>query len=159
VVAVNKSLITPDGKSMYYGDQIVCRFNPEVSTAYVDSLCQANHLTKLDTSPYAPNQFVLATTPLSPLGTLDMANYLWELPTTQWSHPNGRGNVSSHGYNVLDTFFHSSQWTTKKTIGYKSTSDYGAWEITRGSASIRVAVIDHGMEAHEDFDTTLWGLY
>lgn len=156
VVAVNKSLVTPDGKSMYYGDQIVCRFNPDVTIAYVDSLCQANHVTKLESSPYAPNQFILATTPLSPLGTLDMANYLWELPTTLWSHPNCRGNGSFFGYSVLDTFFHSSQWTTMKTLGYKSTANYGAWELTRGSSSIRVAVLDQGMEPHEDFDTSLW---
>jgi thermitase len=44
----------------------------------------------------------------------------------------------------------------KTTVGYKNASNYGAWEITRGSADIKVAVLDDGFEWHEDFDTSLW---
>jgi subtilisin family serine protease len=81
---------------------------------------------------------------------------LHDLPSTQWAQPDWTGNGVELGYAVSDEYFHSTQWNIKKTIDYKSAINYGAWELTRGSSSIRVAVLDRGMEAHEDFDTSKW---
>lgn len=156
VLRTNRVLHAGIGLATYYGDQIVCRFNPEVAQAYIDSLFSANNMTVVKVSPYISNQYTISISPSSPIGTLAMANYLWELPTTMWSHPNCRGDYIELGYSVYDSLFHMKQWGTKKVVGYKGTTNYGAWELTTGSPSIRVAVIDRGFEPHEDFNINLW---
>jgi subtilisin family serine protease len=156
VVAINSVLDAGKGRPIYFADEVVCRFKPEISGDFIDSICNANGLLVIEESKYASGQFLLKVSPESPYGTLDVANYLWELPETEWCHPNCRVDNIMQGYAVQDSLFHAQQWAVKTTIGYKSTSNYGAWEITRGSSNVLVAVIDQGMEWHEDIDTSLW---
>ena len=144
------------GLYLYFGDHIVCQFSAGTTRSFVDSVCAANHLVVESESQYISRQFVLKRLPGATLSTRELANYLHELPSTEWAQPDWIGNGVEFGYAVSDEYFHSTQWNIKKTIDYKSATNYGAWELTRGSSSISVAVLDRGMEPHEDFDTSKW---
>ena len=156
VLAVNQVLDVGAGLSIYIGDRIICRFAPGTSRATIDSLFLANQLSITEEWQDAPNQFTVEVGTSSPFGTLDMANYLEELPAVEWAHPNWKGNCTLHGYTLYDSLFHIRQWNVKKSVDYKGASNAGAWEVTRGSSSVKVAVLDAGMERHEDFNMSLW---
>ncbi|MEK7775646.1 MAG: S8 family serine peptidase, partial [Candidatus Zixiibacteriota bacterium] len=158
VESVNEVLVvnTDENLYLYFGNKISCRFQAGTAQTFVDSICVANHLAIESESQYVPRQYVLKRLVGATLSTRALANYLHDLPLTTWAQPDWTGNGTALGYSVSDEYFHFSQWNIKKTIGYKSTTNYGAWELTRGSAAIRVAVLDEGMEPHEDFDTSKW---
>lgn len=84
----------------------------------------------------------------------NIANLIYESKLVDWCHPNFYVPIT----NYTNDPFYAQQYYLRNTgqIGGVAGIDInieGAWNITRGSANIRIAVIDEGVEAHEDLGT------
>ncbi|MBZ4187644.1 S8 family serine peptidase [Niabella beijingensis] len=86
-----------------------------------------------------------------------IANAIYESGLVEWSHPNFWVPISKN-YSPTD-FYYGSQFYLKNrgwqggTIGMDINVE-PAWDITKGSSSIKIAVIDDGVEAHEDLPSS-----
>ena len=95
-----------------------------------------------------PNVFVLHNTDSSGYHILDLANAYYELPETEFAHP--EFGVWAHlcGYRLYD-YYHSNQFHIKKVIGlFDSASVWDFAGLT--SHTVKVAVFDDGVASHED---------
>jgi hypothetical protein len=110
VVEINPVLKAGQFGLYYFGDEIVCRFESQVSSEFVDSVCRSNAIEIIEQSPCVPGVYLLKTTSGSSLSTLDMANYLYELKETIWAHPNFEEGGSFQGYAIQDSLFHAQHW-------------------------------------------------
>jgi len=87
---------------------------------------------------------------------LAVSNAIYETNLTQFSHPDFYAELTHHNDPLFDEQF--QMHNTGQTIdGVVGTADADvnaleAWAITLGSSDIIVAVIDDGLEAHEDFN-------
>jgi len=87
----------------------------------------------------------------------DMSNSSDMQSIMDWCEP-----VFYFNLNFFDDPYYPQQYYLKNTgqTGGKSGIDINvepAWNITKGSANIRIAVVDEGVEAHEDLGTLLPG--
>ena len=83
---------------------------------------------------------------------LPFANQLRESGLARWAHPDFYAKIKHH-LTPSDPLY-SNQFQMNNTNG--SDADCNApqaWDISRGSSSIRVAVIDDGLETHPDLPT------
>lgn len=89
---------------------------------------------------------------------LPLANALQESGLVEWAIPDIYAEVTRHADPLFGQQF--QMHNTGQTIdGFSGTNDADcnaleAWNITTGSSSITVAVIDDGVEAHEDLVTS-----
>jgi subtilisin family serine protease len=88
---------------------------------------------------------------------ISLSNIFHELRGVEYAHPNFYCQIMPDSYFIEDAFY-PYQWGTAKTVsipGY----DNAAWEITTGDTSIYIAIIDQGLERHEDLDSQKiwWG--
>ncbi|MEM6271757.1 MAG: S8 family serine peptidase [Bacteroidota bacterium] len=92
---------------------------------------------------------------------LPLANALQESGLVKWATPNLFAEVTHHADPLFGEQFQMNN--TGQTIdGFPGTNDMDcngpeAWAITLGSSNITVAVIDDGVEAHEDLVTGTGG--
>lgn len=98
-------------------------------------------------------RYTLRITENSPYNTLETANRYHEHPITRWALPSHRTKWWSES--IQDPYF-GDQWYLQNTgqSGAVSGVDINAveaWELTTGSSDIIVAVIDDGVEGHDDF--------
>ena len=80
-----------------------------------------------------------------------IANLLYESNMVNWCHPNFWAPLRHATNDPL----YSDQWYLKNTGQFSGTSGIdinieGAWAVTTGSSSIKIAVIDMGVDDHED---------
>lgn len=89
---------------------------------------------------------------------LPLANALQESGSVTWATPDIYAEVTLHADPLFGQQF--QMHNTGQTIdGFAGTNDADcnaleAWGVTLGSSSITVAVIDDGLEAHEDLETS-----
>lgn len=86
------------------------------------------------------------------LNTLEVANLYYEDSRTIWAHPNSIADIRVE---QIDDPYFDEQWFLNNTPDNLGTPDVDidaleAWDITIGIQDIVVAVIDQGVEAHED---------
>ena len=77
-VRVNKVLKINERSSILVGDEIVCKFRPEIARALIDSICGINGIEILRESQYVHNQFVIRVSENCSSSTID-------LPPKNWS--------------------------------------------------------------------------
>lgn len=78
---------------------------------------------------------------------LPLANQLYNDAKVTWAHPDFYAKVE-HNFTPTDTYY-SNQFQMNNSNDVDCDAPE-AWDITRGASSLRVAVIDDGLEAHED---------
>lgn len=78
---------------------------------------------------------------------LPLANHLYENNKVLWAHPDFYATLT-HSLTPSDTYY-SSQFQMNNSNDVDCDAPE-AWDLTRGVSSIRVAVIDDGLESHED---------
>ena len=94
----------------------------------------------------------------TPTQSLACSNDLVESGFVNWAHPNFYANHTRHS-DPLYPFQFQMNNTGQYISGTNSLNDIDgdlaeAWGLTTGSASVTVAVIDDGMEGHEDMEDT-----
>ena len=142
-------------------DHFVAQFGDNVSQADIDKLNADNAVQIVMENPFVHNQFLLAATPGSPGDALTLANRYQEHALVSFGHPDFIRQIDLRETIPSDTLF-ANQWTHRNTGASGGTVDADAdtswaWDITRGSASTVIAIIDDGLEiTHPDLSPNAW---
>jgi len=134
-----------DGTPIMVGQTICIGFNGSVSAIQADSIADAFGIT-IDTAILS-NVYIMKNTPASGYGVLELANILYDLPQTSFSHPDFGLRPTLTAYKAFD-FYHSRQPHLKKVIGQFNVAS--VWDFAGTSDSVIVSVIDDGLIQHED---------
>ena len=102
------------------------------------------------------SEYVLRAKEEATFNALELANIYYSDQRTIWAHPNFIADIEA--LTINDTHF-NEQWYLHNTSSNPGTPDvdidaYEAWDITTGTSNIVVAVIDNGVEAHEDLPSS-----
>ncbi|WP_176521717.1 S8 family serine peptidase [Longimonas halophila] len=147
-------------------DEFRVQFKPGVSRAEIDSL---NEKYGVELAPLESeiderqardyNEYVLRVTEQAERSTLEVANQYYRSSRTVWALPNFHVNFRRPGtastQSVNDPLY-DQQYHLNNTSSNLGTADVDidapeAWELETGSPNVTVAVIDDGVESHEDF--------
>ncbi|MCJ7458513.1 MAG: S8 family serine peptidase [candidate division Zixibacteria bacterium] len=161
VVMANPVYSTLDPMECLVTDQFVAQFYPSVSRSYIDSLNVEHGVIIVDSIPDFPNFFILKLTGSIDKDVLQTANKYNEDLSTYYSHPDFIIEIVLTSFTPNDSFF-QHQWNYENTgqIGGKIDADIDAplaWEICKGNADLPIAVIDDGVELHEDLPNLAQG--
>ncbi len=133
-------------------DEFHVKFHPQVSRAEVEKMNKKYGVEILSVNKY--NEYLLQVIESSKYTALEIANIYYESDLTVWSLPNFFVTIRLESIN--DPLF-PNQWHLHNTGqgGGTRRVDINAtpsWSFfTSGSSAIVVAVIDDGVEMHEDF--------
>lgn len=97
------------------------------------------------------NEYLLRVTEDSKLNALEAANLYYESTLTAWSVPNFFVNYQSTSDPLYDDQYHLNNTSSNPGETDVDIDAPEAWDMTKGSSSITVAVVDDGVEQHEDF--------
>jgi len=138
------------------GNTICCKFHNNVSYFFIDSLNSVFHVSIEYENQYTPKQFLLRVNDNSPYSVLDIANLYYELPETEFSHPNFLGGYEyDNKYHIYDHYW-QEQWAMHRIFDITFDSvRHKAFEISTGDSSVIVAVLDQGITPHEDLNPNL----
>ncbi len=145
-----------DGFPLYLTHRIVLRMKRGLSWQALSSYIDGQNLKYLDTQY---GNVLLEVQDIDQ--ALYLANVIRESGLVEFCHPDFYAEVTRSADPLYPEQF--QMHNTGQTIdGYTGTPDIDidgpeAWAITTGSASITVAVIDDGVEAHEDLDAPVNG--
>ncbi len=134
-------------------DRFVVQFNTFTSKQEIDALNDKYHVKIIKISSASPNRYVLKITAETNMSVLDIANIYHIDPRVEYSLPDFIVDVNLCSV-PNDTYF-SNQYYLRNTgqtggINGVDINVDPAWDLTSGSSSITVAVIDAGGSAHED---------
>lgn len=134
-------------------NHFIAQFKPEVTHAEIEALNHQHNVEIVSISTAAPNLYTLRITSASDLPVLEMSNLYYDALPCEWAVPDFIMPVALFS-TPNDTYF-SNQYYLHNTgqTGGVTDADIDApeaWDISTGSSSIVVAVIDEGGAAHED---------
>ncbi len=161
VEMANPVYLSPDSLEMIVTDRFVAQFHPEISRSYIDSLNAQHSAVIIDSIPDVPNLFLLKLTGAIDKDALVTANQYYEDTSTEYSHADFLAEIVIYSY-IPDDSFYQYQWNYENTgqSGGEVDADIDAslaWEICKGNPDLKIAVIDVGVEAHEDIGALAQG--
>jgi subtilisin family serine protease len=158
VKSVQPMYATVDGLEMGVTDEIVVRFNEGVSQKEIDELNKKHHvIVKKQTDLYQLFSVSADT------DALEIANAYQLSGLVRFSHPNFIAKVEFHQTIPSDPYFINQFYlhNTGQTFnGHSGTAGADinapeAWDLTKGSSDIIIAVIDEGVTSnHPDLPNT-----
>ncbi len=110
----------------------------------------------------ATDQFILRLPDCTPEELLLVVEFYAEDPAVEWAQPDFLSQCIEHAVTPTDTYY-AQQWHLNNTgqSGGRHDADVDAaeaWETTKGSSEIVIAVLDDGVDlAHEDLHDNLLG--
>lgn len=139
-------LMEYQGSEFAITDEFVVKLKPETSYADLQKLAEENGCSIGKENEFVKGQYMLSVPTSSELNPMKMANRFYETGLFEFSEPN---IIDFDAENSLDTFF-QDQWGLKNIGQSGGTSSIdinveAAWNITKGSPNIRIAVIDSGV--------------
>jgi hypothetical protein len=134
-------------------DEFRVKFHHHVTRAEIETMNAKYGVEILNSN--RQNEYTLRVTEKSPFSTLEIANIYYESDLTIWSLPDFLADIRPGG---IDDPLFPNQWHLKNTGQGGGSSDVDidaeqAWNLTTGSSNIIIAIIDGGVEDHEDFHT------
>lgn len=149
--------VKSSNKPMLLTDEIIVEFNPGVSKAQIDQIMKRHHLISRRKNPFVPLQITVAVTDLSPTHALKISHQLKKNPHIKFAQLNFIHLKKFYGEIPNDPYF-PLQWHHQNTLSDRSISTEDAdidaelaWDFTKGSANIKIAVFDTDMDVlHED---------
>lgn len=165
IVYANPFLIYEDGTYQGIQDRIIVRLKSDKDASAMYKIAKGLNLNVLERNEFDPLIYVLQTTKLSNGNAMQMANTLAESAVFEYAEPDFLLLLKKFSTNdpLLDY-----QWALNNTgssLQYSGTAGadmhvFNAWGITTGSSSIKVAVIDEGVDLnHPDLQANLLGGY
>jgi subtilisin family serine protease len=139
-------------------DEITVRFKSNVSQSQIEKLNKENNVEIIKQNRYVPNQYLLRGE--NPKDTLTLANKYQESDLTEFAEPNFISEVKKEAL-TSDTFI-NEQWHFNNTeqeggLEGEDVNASEAWEITKGSPDIVIAIIDDGVDIdHPDLKDNIW---
>lgn len=130
-------------------DEIIVQFKENISTKRITELIEKYHLEIIHEYSDHANNFILRVTPDSGANPIKISNRLYAEGVTEYAEPNII--VQYQKFFEPDDEFFREQWHLKNQGGVElvpgaDVSAPEAWNITTGSRSIIVAVIDDGFD-------------
>jgi subtilisin family serine protease len=141
---------TTSGMQLILHQVITVAFQPGVSRKFIDSV-NSQMGVQIDHELLGlPNVFLMRKIGNPHVRMLDLSNFYSALPQVRYAAPDGGCKYHPQGY-VLYDFYSTQQWDIKKVIGQFNLAT--VWDFARVNQNVPVAVIDDGVEAHEDLDS------
>ena len=140
---------------IYLTDRLTVQFVPALKPDAIEAITKPLGMTLVKAIAGLPNAFVFEVSKTSPENPVKIANVLIQRPDVMVAEPNIVVETQPH-YRPKDPQY-PKQWHLNHTGGEELTLGSHvfaelAWDITRGSRSIVVAVTDDGMDlTHPDF--------
>lgn len=140
---------------IYLTDRLTVQFIPALKPDAIEAITKPLGMTLVKAISGLPNAFVFEVSKTSPENPVKIANVLIQRPDVMVAEPNIVVETQAH-YRPKDPQY-SKQWHLNHNGGDELTLGSHvfaeqAWDITRGSRSIVVAVTDDGMDlTHPDF--------
>jgi len=128
-------------------DEFIVAFKPDVSLETINELNAANNVEIVEEFDFAEATYLLRHVTLGECRTLDLVQHYFETNLVEYAEPNFIHVITLDSpFTPNDPLF-SQQWHLTRIDAPN------AWDITRGSRSVIIAVIDDAVEVdHEDFD-------
>ncbi|MCB0641793.1 MAG: S8 family serine peptidase [Phaeodactylibacter sp.] len=149
-LGISHHAYTPVGDSTtryYITDQLIVQYKAGVEAAVIEQI-MADHGLEWVKS-YREGLYLMRVTKSAGKNPVKVCNDLHELPEVDWVEPN-LVNRFMNAYTPTDDLF-SRQWHLKSWDGIELIKDADArvaeaWDTTRGSSDVIVAVIDDGFD-------------
>ena len=136
-----------DGISMPVGDRFCVRFDESLSIEEIESINQSKGVEVDHELEGMPNVFILRNMPSSRKRVLEIAEEYFDLSVTRYAYPLFTTRIKAMNYRVFD-YYGIYQYHLKKVIGYFN--DSTVWDFAGLNRPVVVAVLDDGIEPHED---------
>ena len=150
---------SPSGNAVILTEEFNVQFKAAVTKQRIDEFNAQNKVRIVHASTWEENAFVLAVQEEAGVDALAMSNRYYDSGLVEYASPNFVQQVK-RTFVPNDTYF-SQQWALNNTaqggkgIAGKDIRAVPAWDITRGSSSITIAIIDEGVDySHPDLSTT-----
>ncbi len=143
------------GSRVYLTNQITVQFAPQLNSDAIHGIAIQAGLAQIKAIAGVPNAFVFQLTPDAAENPLKITNTLMQRSDVLTAEPNIIIKTQSH-YRPKDSLY-PKQWHLNHTGGSELAANShisaeAAWDITRGTRSIVVAVMDDGVDLnHPDF--------
>lgn len=147
-----------DGILQGLTNQIFIKFK---DISYLDEIKKMYPIEKLDRSSFDNNVYVATLKKNSDKNAIEISKLLYESGKVGYSEPNFARFFISH---TADPYF-NLQWALKNTGQFGGTANadiraVDAWNITKGSSCIKIAVLDEGVDlTHPDLQSNLLSGY
>jgi hypothetical protein len=127
-------------------DQLIVKFNPDISESQISKLIKENSLKCIEKKWLGERVYLYSTSTMDENLTLKIANQIYESGMAEFSHP----DFLTFNTTETNDSYYSSQWNLTKI----SAAD--AWNITAGSTTILIAIVDNGVQSnHPDLSGKL----
>lgn len=161
VEMANPVYLTADSLEYVLTDRLVAQFNSATPRSTIDSLNAQHGVMIADSIPEFPNLFLLKLSGSIDKDVLVTANQYNQDPSTYYAHPDFTIPITLTSYTPDDSFF-QYQWNYENIGQIQGRLDADidaslAWEIGKGDPNLKIAVIDEGVDAHEDLGNIAQG--
>jgi len=102
---VNPYYMYAQDEKLLIGNTICCKFYAETSYDFIDSLNNYYGVEIVYEKSYEPKEYLLRLSENAVISTLDIANLYYELPETEFCHPNILGGFEIDGYPIKSAPF------------------------------------------------------
>ena len=138
-------------------DEFIVKLNVTTSLYELQELLEKYNCEIVKASQFVENKFVISVSKNSSLNAMQMSNLFYETGFFEYTCPNF---ILINVFHSNDTYY-SDQWNLKNNGQYGGTNGIDikieeAWAITQGNPSIKIAVIDMGIDLnHPDLQANL----
>jgi subtilisin family serine protease len=147
IYLVEPYYLSETGYPMPVGQDFCVAFHENVTYDQIDSI-NALYKAVIDHERMGrPKVFSLKNTDSSGLRVVELANIYHNLPEVKYAHPDFAAIIEVDAYTLYD-YYNEYQPHIKRVIG--SFNAASTWDFAGLSRAITVAVIDMGVESHED---------
>ncbi|MCB0755005.1 MAG: S8 family serine peptidase [Flavobacteriales bacterium] len=165
VVYANPFVIYSDGTYQGIQNRIIVRLKSNKDVTMMNNLAKGFNLNVVEQNEFDQQMFVLQTTKQSNGNALEIANKLHESGAFEYAEPDFLLLLKRFNTNDPNLGYQWSLNNTGSSIQYNGTPGadmnvFPAWATTTGSSTIKVAVVDEGVDLnHPDLQANLLGGY
>ncbi|UZO82331.1 S8 family serine peptidase [Aquimarina sp. ERC-38] len=174
ILFVNPYFFDPSGKKMALTQYFNVQLKNKGDLAILKQFAQKTHTTIVGQNQFMPLWYTLSVTQKEGLNAMQMANAFYESGNFNNAEPSfmlewgfdtdttAEKRAATAAFFTADTYY-NDQWTLNNTGQNGGTTGIDmnaedAWNITKGSSAIKVAIIDQGFERdHPDLQTNNFG--
>lgn len=150
-------LETEDKTPMILTNQFIIQFKPDVTREEIDKIINSDNVKIIENINWEDNSYLVETTEGKAESALEMANAYHKNDKVIYAQPNFVRLLKPMSVLSNDTYV-NKQWALNNTgqtggIAGEDISILEAWNITKGSKDIIIAIIDEGVDyTHEDLN-------
>ncbi|WP_010523138.1 S8 family serine peptidase [Aquimarina agarivorans] len=149
---IHTALVTDNGAKKYPTGKVLLKMKEGKSFDMLNDLLKECNISKID----SPRKNVYTISMAKASESISLANKIYESNLVEFSQPDFLVKIILNNDPLFNEQYslHNTGQTVKGSRGISGIdcSALEAWEITTGSPSVRVAVIDQGVEAHPDLN-------